>query len=92
MFFAIARASAVILPWLGVMAVSVIVAYALTRTATAVNMPYIVTPSSTSSNVDEVVGRQACVNNAWVVYIGANTWLPDARVPCPTPAASPGDS
>jgi hypothetical protein len=77
MFSTMARAAALGLPWLGVMAVSVGLGYgvdvALTRGVS------ITTPAeeSVSSVIARPEGSEGCVNNGWMVYVGLGTWLPD---------------
>jgi len=77
MFSAMARAAAVGLPWIAVVAVSVGLGYGMDVAATSgVSMT---TPAEES--VSDVIARpdsiEGCVSNGWMVYVGLGTWLPD---------------
>lgn len=75
----IARAATLGWPWLAVMAFSATISWALT-TALAGRLPEVTEPAPTV--VAGAVASDACVNNAWLVYIGQGNWIRDPFHPC----------
>jgi hypothetical protein len=83
MFSAMARAAAVGLPWLAVMAVSVGLGYGMDVAVTSgVSMT---TPAqeTVSDVIARPAGSEGCISHGWIVYVGLNTWIPDPSRPSP---------
>ena len=76
------RAAAFGLPWIALMAISVTLAYAMSMAVTNGLSTTAQADGPVPTVIDRPVGSEACVNSAWVVYVGQNTWIPDAREPC----------
>jgi hypothetical protein len=81
MFSAMARAAAVGLPWLAVMAVSVGLGYGMDIAVTSgVSMT---TPAEESASdvIARPDGSEGCVSDGWMIYVGLNSWMHDPSRP-----------
>jgi hypothetical protein len=86
MFYAIARAVSLGLPWLAVMAISATMAYGMNMVMTS-GVPIATRADKSVSIVSaRPVGSDASVSGAWSVYVGRNCWIPDPSglEPCVT--------
>ena len=77
MFSAMARAAAVGLPWLAVMAVSVGLAYGMDVAVPSGVSRTTPAEETVSDVIARPAGSEGCISHGWIVYVGLNTWIPD---------------
>ena len=82
MVCAMARAVALGLPWLAMMAISVAVAYAMNVALTSGVSTTAQAIDPVSTVIGRPVGSVECINGARFVYIGANSFILDPGERC----------
>jgi hypothetical protein len=77
MLSAMARAAAVGLPWIAVMAVSVGLGYSMDVAVTSGVSVTTPAEESVSGVIARPNGSEGCLSHGWMIYVGLGTWLPD---------------